>query len=83
MTKVATTLRCVPRYGYGYAEVRCVDLDVSSKHDEQALHAALERWFTEHGIDDAVYSIEADDDGYFAVINDEAYLLDWGSPIGL
>ena len=30
---------------------------------------------------DAVYDIEVDDDGYFAVINDEAYDVRWGTPL--
>ncbi len=78
MKRTLTTLRCVPRFGYDFTEVRTVDLDLEPDYDELALEAALHDYFTRLGIADAVFGIATDDDGFFAIINDEAYHHDWG-----
>jgi len=38
-------------------------------------------YFAARGISDAVYDVNVDDDGWFAVINDEAYGQRWGTPL--
>jgi len=81
MKKVATTIRCVPRYGFDHAEVREVDLDLQHDADEHELHAALDYWFATQGIADAIYGLDVDDNGYFAIINDDVYDHSWGKPI--
>ena len=81
MRKTLTTVRCVPRFGYDYAEVRTVDLDLFDVADEHELLAALRTWFEQRGIADAVYDIATDDNGFFAVINDDAYRQEWGEPV--
>lgn len=78
MKKTALTVRCVPRYGFDDTEVRTVDLDLPTVADEQPLFEALNLYFAARGIVEAVYAIDVDDDGYFAIINDEAYDTDWG-----
>ncbi len=79
--RTLTTIRCVPRYGYDYAEVRTVDLELPEEFDESRLAATLERWFAQRGVESAVYDIQADDNGFFAVVNDEAYQSSWGKPL--
>lgn len=81
MRKTLTTVRCVPRFGYDHADVRTVDLDLFDAADENELLAALRVWFEQRGITDAVYDVTVDDDGFFAIINDEAYQVEWGEPI--
>jgi hypothetical protein len=81
MRKTLTTIRCVPRYGYEHTEVRTIDLDLLEPTDENELLAALQLWFAQRGIADAVYDIQVDDNGFFAVINDEAYQQQWGQPV--
>lgn len=83
MTKVATTMRCVPRYGYEFTEVRNITLDLPRGSEDFEIHEALVRWFNEKGIEEAVFAVEVDDDGFFAVINDEAFEEDWGQSVGL
>ena len=83
MTRVVTNIRCVPRYGYDYTEVRTVDLELPAGFDDAHLHRVLNRWFAQRGIEQAVFAIDVDDDGYFAVINDEAYQQPWGIPLDL
>ncbi len=78
MKRTLTTLRCVPRFGYDFTEVRTVDLDIEADADELALEHALRDYFAQRGIVDAVFGIAADDSGFFAIINDEAYHHDWG-----
>lgn len=78
--KAAMSIRCVPRFGYADTEVRMLDLDTPAE-GEEALLAALRGWFSSHGIEDAVYDVSVDDDGYFAIINDEAYGQTWGTPV--
>lgn len=80
MRKTLTTLRCVPRFGYDNTNVRMVDFEVDEV-DYDSLLESLQRWFAMRGIADAVYSIEVDDDGFFAVVNDEAYENEWGRPL--
>ena len=49
--------------------------------DELELREALRFWFASRGIADAIYDIEVDDNGYFAIVNDEAYAHKWGKPL--
>lgn len=81
MKKTALVIRCVPRYGYANTEVRAIDLGVSRRAPEPELRQALYFYFAARGITDAVYDIDVDEDGYFAVINDEAYQIPWGEPM--
>lgn len=80
MKRTLTTVRCVPRFGYEYADVRTVDIDGATQSEEEMLYA-LRRWFAMRGIADAVYGVDADDDGLFAIVNDEAYQGEWGTPL--
>jgi len=81
MRKTLTTVRCVPRFGYDHTQVRTVDLDLFDTTDEHELLAALRVWFAQRGIADAVYDLTTDDDGFFAIINDEVYREDWGESV--
>ncbi len=81
MKRTATTIRCVPRYGYPGTEVRVVDLDLPEDLEDEALLEALRFWFTLRGLPQAVYDLGVDDDGYFAIVNDEAYSHPWGAPL--
>lgn len=83
MTRVITKMRCVPRFGYDFTEVRTVELEISHGAEEEQLHRALNHWFLQYGIEEAVFTIDVDDDGFFAVINDEAYHQPWGTPVEL
>lgn len=78
MKKVLTTIRCVPRLGLVGTQMRVIDIDLPEQADEQVLAEAVNGFFAQRGIADALYDISVDDDGYLAVINDEAYLNDWG-----
>lgn len=80
MRKTLTTVRCVPRCGFDFTEVRTVDLELREL-DEQALLEALRDWFAERHISDAVYAIELDENGPLAIVNDEAFRKDWGEPL--
>lgn len=81
MRKTITTIRCVPRFGYEHAQVRTIDVELPDAADEHELLAAVRFWFAQRGIPDAVYDLATDDDGYFAIINDEAYQQDWGDAL--
>ena len=81
MKRTALAIRCVPRYGYPSTEVRTVDLDLPHDADEDALRHALTFYFAARGISDAVYDLDLDDGGFFAVVNDEAYTYAWGTPL--
>jgi len=81
MRKTATTIRCVPRYGYAATEVRTIDIDVPDDVDERELLDAVRFWFASRGIADAIYDLDTDDNGYFVIVNDEAYANDWGTPL--
>ena len=81
MRKTLTTVRCVPRYGFEHAQVRTIDLDLVEPSNERELLATLQTWFAQRGIPDAVYDIDVDDNGFFAVINDEVYHQEWGAPV--
>jgi len=81
MNKTALKIRCVPRYGFANTEVRTVDLEVSRDAEPEVLEQMLNLYFATRGIADAVYAIEADDNGFFAVINDEAYGASWGTAL--
>lgn len=83
MTRVVTNVRCVPRCGFDYTQVRTVDLEAPANVDQAQLHRLLNHWFVQRGIEEAVYAIELDDRGYFAIINDEAYRQPWGTPLDL
>lgn len=80
MRKTLTTIRCVPRCGFDFTEVRTVDLELRET-DEQALREALRNWFAERHIQDAVYAIELDENGPLAIVNDDAFHQDWGEPL--
>jgi len=81
MRRTLTTLRCVPRFGYNNTEVRTVDLEMLGEHDELEIRRVLTHWFVQRGVADAVYAIDADDNGFFAIINDEAFASTWGDPL--
>jgi len=81
MKRTATTIRCVPRYGFPNTQVRLVDLDLPQDAGEHELQQALEQWFSLRGVSDAVYDIDVDDEGYFAIINDEVFEQPWGTPL--
>lgn len=81
MRKTATTMRCVPRYGYDSTEVRTIDLDVAPGADEPELRERVRFWFAVRGIADALYDLDVDDNGFFAIINDEAYAQSWGTSV--
>lgn len=78
---VATRLRCVPRFGFSYADVRTIDVDLPVDADEQQLIASVETWFAHRGIADAVYGIDSDENGFLAIVNDEAFHGRWGEPL--
>jgi len=81
MKRTALAIRCVPRYGFENTEVRTVDLDLPRNVDESTLQEALNFFFASRGISDAVYDIGVDDYGFFAIVNDEAYEVAWGTPL--
>jgi hypothetical protein len=81
MRKTVTTVRCVPRFGYEHAQVRTIDLDLYDAADDRELLSALRTWFAQRGVADAVYDVSTDDNGFFAIINDEAYRADWGEAL--
>jgi hypothetical protein len=81
MRKTALEIRCVPRFGFEHTEVRTVDLDIPADVDEETLREALTFYFVARGVPDAVYDINADDYGFYAVVNDEAYRVSWGTPL--
>ena len=77
--KIATTIRCVPRFGFEGTEVRGIDIDLPSEAGPEELFEVLRYYFACRGIADAVYDIQVDDNGYFAVVNDEAFGQPWGA----
>jgi hypothetical protein len=81
MKKTALQVRCVPRVGCENTEVRTLDLDLPHDTSEATLHNALCFFFASQGISDAVYAVDVDHYGFFAVINDEAYEYAWGTPL--
>ncbi len=81
MKRVATSIRCVPRFGYANTEVRMLDVGISADAEEADTREALMAWFSAHGIADAVYDVQFGDDGLMAIINDEAFDADWGNPL--
>lgn len=81
MRKTATSIRCVPRLGLDNTQVRTVDLDLPENWDETDLQVVLSNWFGARGVGDAIYAIEVDPDGFFAVINDEAFEQAWGEAL--
>ncbi len=81
MKTTALMVRCVPRYGFDNTEVRTIDLHLPQHAEEEELKEAVFFYFASLGLDDALYAIEVDDNGFFAVINDEAYDRPWGRPL--
>jgi hypothetical protein len=81
MRKTALMIRCVPRCGFDNTEVRTVDLELPHDADEGTVREALTFFFAARGISDALYDVDVDDNGYFAVVNDEAYASNWGTPL--
>ncbi len=81
MKRTALAIRCVPRFGYENTEVRVVDLDLPHDAEEDSLRQALTFYFAMRGLNEAVYDIDADDNGFFAVVNDEAFAAAWGTPL--
>lgn len=81
MRKTLTTIRCVPRFGFEHADVRTLDIDLYDSTSEQEIRTTLNEWFTLRGIQDAVYDTDVDDYGFFAILNDEVYLEEWGEPL--
>ncbi|MGE3181182.1 MAG: hypothetical protein AB7N71_06085 [Phycisphaerae bacterium] len=81
MTKkqIATTVRCVPRYGYVNTQVREISVGVDDNFDEPMLYNAVVRFFHSHGYEEAVFDFDMDEDGYFAIVNDEVFEGDWGT----
>lgn len=79
--KLSTTVRCIPRFGYADTEVRTIDLNLRKDADESILYTELTNWFEDHGIEDAVYDVSVDNNGYIAIVNDDAYDADWGEPL--
>jgi hypothetical protein len=68
----------VPRFGYEYTQLRLVDLDVSEHAEAEEIMNILRLWFASRGIADAVFDLDRDDEGWFAIINDEAFEREWG-----
>ncbi len=81
MRRTQTLLRCVPRYGYNYADVRTIEVELPPDLGPAGVQRVAQSWFTMRGMSDAVFAIEQDEDGPFAIVNDEAYLEDWGRPL--
>ncbi len=81
MRKTVTTIRCLPRFGYDHAQVRTIDLDLCDCSNVRELAATLREWFTLRGMPEALFDTGADDYGFYAIINDEAYYEEWGTPV--
>lgn len=81
MRSVLTTIRCVPRLGCDFTQVRTIELGIAPGCQEMDVRDALAAWFGDRGLDEVVYDVTLDDDGYCAVINDEAYYKEWGVPL--
>ncbi|MBK9120958.1 MAG: hypothetical protein IPM18_15365 [Phycisphaerales bacterium] len=81
MKKTAYMLRCLPRCGFDHTEVRMVDLDLTPHADVEVVREALTLFFAVRGISEAVYAVDFDHDGPYAIINDEAYEHAWGTPL--
>lgn len=81
MKKTLTSIRCVPRFGYGHTQVRTVDVDLPADFDEAELQDVLNNWFEQRELHEAVYAVDVDDNGYFVIVNDEAYYDDWGNSL--
>ncbi len=81
MKKIAYMVRCVPRFGYENTEVRSIDVESAPDAELDELRAAVEFYFASRGIGEAVFDVTVDDDGFVAVINDEAYEIAWGQSL--
>ncbi|MFO0839980.1 MAG: hypothetical protein U1D55_15845 [Phycisphaerae bacterium] len=81
MKRTLTSVRCVPRFGYHFTDVRTIDLGLDEDASDQELLDLLREWFQRRGIEDAVFDVGYDDNGVFAIVNDEAYEHAWGEPL--
>jgi hypothetical protein len=81
MKRIAQMIRCVPRFGYANTEVRSIDVELPPDVELDELRRVIEFYFASRGIGEAVFDVNFDDDGCFAVINDEAYEMVWGQPL--
>lgn len=81
MRSVMTSIRCVPRLGCDFTQVRTIELGVAPGYGELDVRDALTAWFADRGLEEVVYDVGVDNDGYYAVINDEAYYEEWGAPL--
>lgn len=81
MRRTLTTIRCVPRFGYEGTEVRTIDVETIDDIRPEELTRALNEWFARKGVADAVFAVDYDDDGIFAIVNDEAYAAVWGKSL--
>lgn len=79
--RLSTTVRCVPRFGYDHAEVREINIDVENVHDDDEIRTMIQQWFAVRGIEDALFDLDCDDNGYFAIVNDEAFEAKWGTAL--
>jgi hypothetical protein len=80
MKRTLTQIRCVPRFGYDHTSVRLIEVDTPAANHE-ALMDALRNWFAMRGMTDAVFALDFDDDGAFAIVNDEAFHHEWGESV--
>ncbi|MCA9245073.1 MAG: hypothetical protein KDA32_14035 [Phycisphaerales bacterium] len=71
----------MPRYGYDSTGVRTIDLDMFASFTPGELYEALRVFFLSRGIEEAIYDVDHDEDGWYAIINDEAYESEWGTPL--
>ncbi|MDX2201081.1 MAG: hypothetical protein SF069_19170 [Phycisphaerae bacterium] len=71
----------MPRVGLEHTEVREIEVDCDQPHDDEFLRESIERFFSRRGLGEALYDLEVDDNGYFAVVNDEAYQQSWGTSL--
>lgn len=79
--RTLTTVRCVPRYGYESTGVRIIELDMFASFSAGELYEALRVYFMSRGLEEAIYDVDLDADGWCAIINDEAYEAEWGTPL--
>ena len=79
--RTLTTIRCVPRFGYDFASPRTIDFDLPHHFDENDLEGVMLEWFSARDLVDALFAVEFDDEGYFAIVNDEAFHVEWGEPL--
>lgn len=76
--KISTTIRCVPRFGFANTQVREILVDTEDAFDDAQLYDAIVEFFGAYGFVDAVFDFDQDEDGYFAIINDDTFEGEWG-----